>query len=967
MLLHNPLNRELNRCSKHFLFSAVFLLIAYNQKLIAQNDSIELSILSELEESTFGTEEVLNNNFTLLSDNEAFLSVEDRKKYLYKGYEHSVEMSYEKGISDYAEAIGVLYKYSLNSNEELDTAIYYFEKLLESGRVQESFELQGSAYSSIGYISQQKNEIKKSLDYFHLAIESYKQSANPNDVVYPLGSISYLYDYLGDVSSSIKYTKEALKISQLLDEEDKQYNTIHKCSNLIRLFKESEKYDSSQFYLDYALQDVQIFESEPKTSRNQGALFNFYQAGIDYFLKIKKYEEAEDFYQKVNSNIHIDSGWGRLLKIRYAVDTDNIKSLEKLIQNAPAFLKDPDGPYYHNFIYHQVKYFENTGKYKDAYAVLDKINALENENTLKNSKIYSEYMNSKFALSESKHNVELLNNQSQLKSLQTKIAAIGGLFFVLISIFLYRQKLRISEQNSILHEQSKTIKEQSNKILSQTESKEKLFANISHELRTPLTLISSPVNRLMKKNEQNRELQLISRYSNQLLTLTDQILDVTRNNFEGIKVNMSSFEAKSLLHYIQEEFEPVASKIGVELIFENNLNNDFIAVTDTDKLNTVVKNLISNALKYNNGSGSITTKLDYQNENLLLDFIDTGQGVCKEDITFIFDRFFQSSSNNSSTGGVGLGLAICKEYVEKLGGTISVTSTKMEGSQFSIILPVKTDAESIESVPLFEFPKRLSPQIDLLPVLSKNYLPEEYLLIVEDNLDLCKHLNDILKDDYSLSFAHNGKEALRQIKMQSPKAVVTDWMMPIMDGKKLVHSIKEDDHLSSIPILMLTAKNQPEDRLSILRVGVDDYVTKPFVPDSLKAHINHLVELSENRLTDEENNEYTGFKQSDLLFLQQLENVTIKNLSDFDFKLSTISEELNVSPRQLNRKVKALTGLTPKQYVNEFRFKEAKRMLETREHSTVKAVIYSVGFKAEQNFSRNFKKRFGMYPKEILY
>ena len=950
-----------------FFIGLIFLFVS-NQHMLAQTDSLAASILSELASSDFTSKQQLNNNFDLLEKSEHVLSDYNKKKYYKIGLESATDNSLEFEISNYAEALGTIYETSAKTNEDLDSAIYYYNRFLQSAIVQDAVGRQARAYNCLGSVYQTISDIKNALDHFHLSIEAYKKSDQPKGIAYPLSNISYIYLNLGDIPNAIRFTKEGLQISQSLSEPERLYNTIFKCGDLILQFQMMEVFDSARVYLEYGLAEVQKMEAKPKSIRNQGVLFNFYQSSIDYFIEVKNFEEAEKFYQKISANRHIDSGWGALLKIRYALGTDNIESLDTLINNAPSFLTDPEGPYYHRYISHREKYFERIGLAKEAYADLKIINDIESKNHKENAKIYSEYMNSKFALVDSDHKVQLLSKQNQLKSFQTKMALVGGLFFILSSLFLYRQKRKIADQNKILKKQSNTIKEQSNKILSQTESKEQLFANISHELRTPLTLISSPINQLLKNDTQSKELNLISRYSNQLLTLTDQILDVTKNNFEGIKLNYTCFKIDALITYIQNEFELNASELGIQLVFVNNLPANFSVVTDTDKLITIIKNLISNALKYSEGAGTITSKFELDNEILLLEFTDTGQGISKEDITHIFDRFFQSSNNSASSGGVGLGLAICKDYVEKLGGSISVTSTETEGAQFSISLPIKTDTKSLDYFPYYEFPKIFSLQDDFLPILNDDDLPDEYLLIVEDNLDLCKHLKGILEEDYQLSFAHNGGKALNQINSKIPKVIISDWMMPGIDGKELVQMLKSNEEFASIPILMLTARNHPEDRLSILRIGVDDYITKPFVPDSLKAHINHLVELSDSRLSEEqENNEFSGFKQTDLLFLKELEKVTLKNISDFDFTLSTISTELKISPRQLNRKVKGLTGLTPKQYVTEFRFKEAKRLLETKAYSTVKAVIYSVGFKAEQNFSRNFKKRFGKYPKEILY
>jgi len=425
---------------------------------------------------------------------------------------------------------------------------------------------------------------------------------------------------------------------------------------------------------------------------------------------------------------------------------------------------------------------------------------------------------------------------------------------------------------------------------------------------------------------------------------------------------------------LYQQFEPITTKKGIILQFADKEHSSIELVTDTAKLLTILQNLLTNAIKYNHAKGQINLEYSDHGKTIEITIEDTGQGITEEDLPFIFDRYYQSQYTKLSEGGIGIGLAICKEYIQLLSGTIEVQSTPNQGSKFTIQFPKKL-ATHTSSMPTYRFPELVNSALNILPRLEKgDTKKEEYVLIVEDNLELSNYLYELLHEKYEVYFATNGEDALQQIDLQVPIAIITDWMMPIMDGSELIQYLKKSEKLAAIPVLMLTARTDIKEQLSILRIGVDDYLTKPFDATVLKVHLGHLIEQARKHLHTSKKDELMNqlktralvYSEKEQDLLKQLEETIIANLANFDLTLEKIANMIGLSERHLSRKIKQLTKLTASQFVNEIRFREAKRMLVEREYDSVKAIVYSVGFKSEKVFSRNFKKRFGKYPKEIL-
>jgi DNA-binding response OmpR family regulator len=410
---------------------------------------------------------------------------------------------------------------------------------------------------------------------------------------------------------------------------------------------------------------------------------------------------------------------------------------------------------------------------------------------------------------------------------------------------------------------------------------------------------------------------------------------------------------------------------------------------DRDKFEKIFNNYLSNALKYTSKGGSIQVSFYEKNNQIEFAVADTGYGISEEDLPKIFNRFYQAKNTQSS--GTGIGLAFCKELAELLNGEVSAESTLGEGSTFRFIFPYQETFEAIEpeETAIIDTPVLLNTEN------SQHQENRPRILLVEDNPNLQQYITAILSDKYQVMVAENGEEAWKILRVASyelrvrenvqpatrnPQLVISDILMPVMNGFELSEKIKADEQLKNIPLILLTARAGRNDKLKALRIGVDDYLVKPFNEEELLVRIENLLSNAQNRIettapeteATSEDTPAEATKKAPQLdirqqeWLNELETLLDKNLDKFDLTADYLAEQLLISRSQFFRRVKANTGLSPQQYIKEARLQKAREYLELRTYDSVKAVALSVGLKHVKNFSSNFKKRFGRLPSSYL-
>ncbi len=511
----------------------------------------------------------------------------------------------------------------------------------------------------------------------------------------------------------------------------------------------------------------------------------------------------------------------------------------------------------------------------------------------------------------------------------------------------------------------------------------RFFTNISHELRTPLTLIISPLENVIKhidNNEQKKKLEMVHRNAVRLLNLVNQLLDFRKSDVKGHQLNPSQGDIVDYIQGVSNSFTEYSEKRNIHLIFFSAIEELWM-VFDEDKIGKVVMNLLSNAFKFTPEGGRVDVSLELlpaegdRPEQFEIKILDTGIGIDDEDKELIFERFYQiHHKEGQKSSGSGIGLHLVKEFVSLHGGTVSVLDNVGKGSVFIVTLPVVraqgVHSQEAELVPdTAEILSQESP--DELPGEENTERAESNLpviLIVDDNNDFRLFMRDSLEGEYIVEEASDGAKAWQMIPELQPDIIVSDVMMPVMDGNELCRLVKTDIRTSHIPLILLTARSAKEQKLEGLESGADDYITKPFDFDLLVIRIKNLLQLRQKR--QENFKQLIEVAPSEITITsldEKLINKAVRYVEDHisrsELSVEELSSELGMSRVHLYKKMVSITGKTPIEFIRIIRLKRAAQYLRESQQS-VSEIAYQTGFSNPKYFRKYFKDEFGVLPSE---
>lgn len=500
------------------------------------------------------------------------------------------------------------------------------------------------------------------------------------------------------------------------------------------------------------------------------------------------------------------------------------------------------------------------------------------------------------------------------------------------------------------------------KVLEQSRAKMEFFTNLSHDFKTPLSMIIAPVSRMLpgiKDAQEKKQLELVQRNAMKLNALIHKGLDFNRvDSGQNPLLIMSQIE---LVSFARELYTLYAEgKVGnKELRYTFHTNRDRIYVQlDAVKLESVLDNLLSNAVKYTPEKGLVTLSIEVSDEEkeVSIAVSDTGIGISRQDQLYIFQRFFQSSQTAGKKEGTGIGLYLVKTYTELQGGHVRLVSEENAGTTVTLTFPV-WDVEQAEA-----------PQ--MVVDLPQPAVPEDapLILIVDDNQDVTGFVFQILCTRYRCRVAQNGKEGLEVAMQLLPDVIISDVMMPVMDGFEMVKRLRKHVPTSTIPVILLTAKNDKETELESNRLYVEAFIAKPFEPDILLSRVEQLLFARQNReakarmevISTPERIEAESYDEK---FLANVTHLIEEHISESELNVNALCEWAGVNNKQMYRKIKQLTGMTPVEYIKSIRMKKAAMLLEQRKFS-VAEVMYMVGFSNHSYFSKCFQAAFGVTPKQ---
>ena len=875
--------------------------------------------------------------------------------------------------------------------------------------------LRGYAYDDIG-------QYDKSMELFRQEYEIFLELQDLKEQATSLTNIGSAWSSMGRQDSAVAYYLKAMAIDEVRG--DSFGISLHH-NNIGAIYSDDGVYEKALTHYQQALSIRQSMKLERKYAQCYSYLTTLYgrmkqyekaeeygKTGIGYALKFDNLSLAGIISNSLGSNCN-DQGkyaeaipwlektleyWGPLknevyntyayynLAEAYAGLGDTGKALQ-YADKGYEIVKRLDLDFQHELYYKvYAKIYEVKGDLRQAFdwykkyvAVADSI--FRQDNTKKVAQMEAQYEVQKKEALLAKKQLEL-ERQAGQKRLYL-FSAIALLILAIAGYVFLRSRQRIRQKETELQTR---INEAETKRLQELDAvKSTFFANISHEFRTPLTLIMSPIEQMISgtfKGDTQKYYRIIHRNGKRLLSLVNDLLDLSKLESGKLKLQPAEGNINAFVRAIAGAFESLAARQQVALLIETQ-GKDTLAYFDRQKLETILNNLISNAFKFTPEGGSVTVSSQQTDSEAIITIQDTGIGMSSEQLNQVFDRFTRTTDSEVQQGS-GIGLALSKELAQLHGGDIHVESQEGAGTSFKVHIRIDRSFFAAEDmIDLSKEPQVKSVTASMIQpgetgkdkarermeqVLSKHQKP--VVLITEDNADVRQYIADIVSEDFQVMTAMHGREGLEIAAEVVPDLVITDVMMPEMDGTEFCSRLKQNEKTSHIPVVMLTARAEMTDKLEGLQTGADDYLIKPFEARELMVRITNLIQQRQN-LQAYYRKTLSGFsapaveaESMDARFLRKVREAVEQNLDDENFSVVELGKIAGMSRSQLHRKLSALTGFTPNEVIRNMRLEQARQLLEARS-GTVSEVAYRCGFSSPAYFVKCFKDYFGQTPGEI--
>lgn len=915
-------------------------------------------------------------------------------------------------------------------NQDIDQAIvYYSESLALSQEIGEpATRQQILSHNSLGISYGRQGQYEESIYYFQQALELAESVNDPHNIANNHNNLGIVYRIMGDYPRSIFHYKEALKRDEIKNDSS---GIATVCANLGALFvfmeepQEAERYfqraydirlaigethksvalysniafiylESEQFDRALPLFEKALAEYEENDDLANASLMRMNLGNI-YFQQAK-FREAESLIKQamqeadrlklgerqVSSRCHLVSVKVELRQYeeaeRLAREAITLaQSLDLLPSKADAYraaaiAAEAKGDYVTALSFHR--------KHKE---FSDSIFNASASKAFKNQQVIMQVEAKDRQLEAQASEVSSLNQQvSYEKRWKWMLLFVSVLLFIIGALFYqkYVQRRKYAEEMEQKNEQIASQKEELKKL---NQMKSHFFANISHEFRTPLTLILGPTEQLLTQfphGKEHQKLNWIYRNGQKLQKLINQLLDLSKIEAGKLTLQCSQQDIVKFSHRICSAFESLAQQRHIHLKPPKRTEPLYVYF-DAPKLEQVLNNLLNNAFKFTEeGFISLQVEEITQNDTSYASIIlsDSGMGIHADQLPFIFERFFQADQDEKTAfEGTGIGLSLCKELVDLHFGKIEVDSEQGKGTRFRILIPMGrahladehisplTDSsERVQHVPSSAFTDSSLP-LPEIQLANPKELP--LTLIIDDNKDILDYLHSELLAKHRLLVATNGEEGWELVLKELPDLVISDIMMPVLNGLELCKKIKQDIRTDHIPVMLLTARMGEDQKIEGYRTRADAYVQKPFNITELSVIAQNLIDgrkILRKRYTDQ-----VIFSASEIAndtleeqFLKRLTEVIEAHLTDSRFDVNTLCNELGMSKSQLNRKMKAVLGKSPNQYIRSYKLEKARQILKQTD-LTVAEVAYDVGFSSPAYFSKCFHDEFGYSPSNL--
>ncbi|GAA4313714.1 hypothetical protein GCM10023149_09580 [Mucilaginibacter gynuensis] len=773
------------------------------------------------------------------------------------------------------------------------------------------------------------NQAKEAIPYAEQAASDLLAARDTGMYIFALSTLSNIYSQREiQTPANIKTATRYMEI--ILNEpyvgKVSPFSKARYLSNLGRLYRMQNQNGKAEQVL---LQSLDISRKEKFVAIEKHALNELATVKIDQ----KKYAEAVKYGQQALNTLANEQS-----PLKYQIDIYNR-------------LTDA---------------YEGLEDYKQAYLHLKHNRRLEDSlsNTEKNeaaTKLSEQFKLDKRLL-EASNKAKLLKQQRNFIIVMVIISAAA--LFALYRWVIYKRK-----------KEADILAEEHRQLAKLDAMKTRFFANISHELRTPLTLIMGPLEQLVNQpyindEQKTNHINSVLRNSKKLLNMLNELLDLGKIEAGSLPVHLQPVNLATFMRVLYQNFASAAEFRHIRYSLISDINEDIVADIDRDKFEKIANNLISNAIKYTPSNGNIFINAGIKDNQIAFSVADNGSGIHPDDMPHIFDRYFQGNREGApAEGGTGIGLAIAREFTELLKGKITVENNYGKGSLFKVFLPLNI-SESTDTTQPAELDETATETL----IAASN--ATQLIMVVEDHREMAGYISAILSPQYKVVTAYNGIEALTLLQTygELPSLIISDVMMPDMDGFTLLNNLKQHTIYCSIPVIMLTALADDHTKLQALTIGVDDYLTKPFISSELLARAGNLItnaaarshHHSDSAAEHEPTIAIPEVSPADFAWLAQIEELVRKYTGKTELNITMLSYDMAISERQLNRRIKQITGLTPNKYIRAIRLQIAREAIESGKYRTVAEISHAAGFDTPAYFSKIFKEHYGRDVNELL-
>lgn len=879
-------------------------------------------------------------------------------------------------------------------NSYPDSTIFYAEKALVLAKNDKNLVEELRAYNILGIAERNKSNYSKAFAHYMEVLKGSEDRPLANQQRgFGLINIGNLYIYQANYGDALEYFNRALMMADSVGDQRMQgyvFLNIGRTYRSMSQFEDAEEALVKSLSIREQLGDLsgiitlkvelaELYRLQGETDKS----LEYFKASLDEINAIKNYGA-------------LSYSWNNISQIYR--EKDSLQLAEFYAKSALQVAEDVKSKYdVQKATENLSKIYEQQGKYELAYENLQRFNQVKDsifneENTREMERLVAKYEGEKvaaeadFLREQASLNEKIIKRQQVIIVLSVVgVLLFAGFFLVTLRAFRLRNKLNneiIAQKNKIEHDKE-IIEKQSRKLEELDAAKSRFFANISHDLRSPLSLILGSLDNVIREENNyitptsKEDLDIGYKNSKRLLFLADEINELTKLEEGKLNINHEVVKINTYMNLLVRMFSSAADYKGIELVFDTTLNDEEVLKLDPAHFEKIVYNLVSNAINHTNKGGDVKIGLDKGNDKIKLTIADTGEGIPEKSIPLIFDRYYQSPNNKYKVReGLGIGLALVKELVTLHDAEINVKSEIDKGTAFEIYFPAY-HAEEEGMIP--EHSDYLKEKNNLWSeLLKKNEFQagkkhitvkkleedKEYtLLLVDDHPEVREYIKNLVIKDFTVVEATNGQEALDLLETEHVDLVVTDLMMPWMDGFELLEKMSEDSRLKKIPALVVSARTNEEDKQKVLFRGINDILYKPFNREELLLRIQNI--LSHKSDWEGESTKKMMVAQTETIddiekgIIEKLESVIIENINNPHLSVALLSDTMAASERKVYRMIKKLTGFTPLEYIKEVKWQYLEVLIREKKIKNPTEAAKSIGLQNVTKFKAQFEKKFG--------